>query len=528
MIQEFKIATTDDLKEGEMKQISAGDTEILLANVKGEYHALTAHCTHYGAPLADGALCGDRLICPWHHACFDIKTGDLLDPPALDALHHFELRIDGKNIILLLPENVSDRRIPSMVKPQSDVDSRKFVILGGGAAGYAAAQTLREDGFKGRIIMITQENRVPYDRPNLSKDYLQGNAQPEWMPLRTDSFFEENGIEVQMGKVVEKVDHENKTIHFDNDESIGYDSLLVASGGKPRKLQLPNADLKNIFVLRSFAQADQIINAAENAKRAVVIGASFIGMETAASLTQRGLSVTVIAPDKVPFEKVLGSEIGEFFRHLHEKNGVKFLLGASVSSFEGNGKVSSVLLENGDRIETDLVIVGIGVSPVTAFLDGIKKEKDGGIVVDEHLCITKDLYAAGDIAHTPSAQTGELVRIEHWRYALQQGRIAAHNMAGKKTRFDSVPFFWTQQFGVSLRYVGHAKGWDKIIYDGNVSEGKFIAYYVKDGKIKAAAGIKRDYEMDLVNELMRLNKLPEVEKLTSEGVEATFQSFEKV
>lgn len=525
MIQEFTIATTDDLKEGEMKQISAGGIEVLLANVKGEYHAVTAHCTHYGAPLVDGALCGDRLICPWHHASFNIKTGDLLDPPALDALQHFELRIDGKNIILLLPESVSDRRIPPMVKPQPEVDNRIFAILGGGAAGYAAAQTLREDGFKGRIVMITQENRFPYDRPNLSKDYLQGNAQPEWMPLRTDSFFQENGIEVLMEKVVQNVDHENKTIRFDNGERISYDSLLIASGGKPRKLQIPNADLKNIFVLRSFYQADEIIKAAEHAKRAVVIGASFIGMETAASLTQRGLSVTVIAPDKVPFEKVLGSEIGEFFRHLHEKNNVKFRLGANVSAFEGNSKVSAVLLENGDRIEADLVLVGIGVSPATGFLDGIKKEKDGGIVVDEHLCIANDLYAAGDITHTPSAQTGELVRIEHWRYALQQGRIAAHNMAGKKTRFDSVPFFWTQQFGISLRYVGHAKGWDKIMYDGNVAEGKFVAYYIKDGKIKAAAGVKRDYEMDLLNELMRLNKLPEVEKLTAEGMEAAFQSI---
>lgn len=521
----FPVAKTLDIKDGEMKQVVADGTDLLLAKVNGNLYAVGAFCTHYGAPLAKGALCGKHIICPWHHAWFDVTNGDMLEPPALDALPRYEVEIRDEDVFVALPTERSDRRLPDMVSCDREADARVFAILGGGAAGYTATQTLREDGFQGRIIMITQEPELPYDRPNLSKDYLQGEAQPEWMPLRADRFYDNHGVETLREKVVKKVNHQDKKIIFEEGEPLTYDTLLVATGGIPRKLDVPGADLDNIFVLRSFDSADTIIEAVESAKKVVVVGASFIGMEGAASLQSRGLSVTVVAPDEVPFAKTLGPEIGEFFQRLHEKHGVEFKLGANVSSFDGNGKVEAVLLDSGERLETDVVIAGIGVSPATDMLEGIEKQKDGGVLVDAHMRLAPDLYAAGDIAHIPDVHTNEPARIEHWRYALQQGRAAGHNMAGRETPFAGVPFFWTAHFGVSLRYLGHAKGWNEIIYDGEVKEGKFLALYVKDDRVTAVAGIGRDTEMAHIEQLMKDNNMPSGSVLREEGVKKAFASF---
>lgn len=517
-MNEKAIAKLSEIKNGEMKEISAGETKILLARVGGKCYAVGANCTHYGAPLVKGALIGERIICPWHHACFNAANGDLLEPPALDSLPNYKVEIKGDDIFVELPDELTDRRTPEMSKSDTVADKRVFVIIGGGGAGYAAAQTLREDNFKGRIVMITRENRAPYDRPNLSKDYLQGRAEPEWIPLRSDEFFDDHDIEILREKEVMGVDAAAKKITFKDGGNLQYDSLLMATGGEPRKLDLPNSNLENIFVLRSFDNADAIIKAAGSAKNAVVIGASFIGMETAFSLKQRGLNVTVAAPDKVPFEKTLGAEIGTMFQKLHEDNGVKFRLGASVKGFEGDGKVQAVVLDSGERIEADLVIVGVGVTPATGFLEGIELDKDGGVIADKFLRIGEDFYAAGDIAHFPDVSTGENIRIEHWRTALQQGQTAAHNMAGKETTFTGVPFFWTTQFGKRLNYIGHTKSWDEIIFQGNAAEQKFIAFYVKDQRVLAVAGMNRDREMDFLEELMKLNRIPPLERLRNSSV----------
>ncbi|HEY7183485.1 MAG TPA: FAD-dependent oxidoreductase, partial [Blastocatellia bacterium] len=454
--KDITVARVDELKDGEMKQVDAGGTKVLLARVNGKYHAVGAICPHYGGPLAEGALCGERVICPWHHATFDVRTGDLLEPPAFDALPRYEVKTEGESVIVAVPDEAEDRRTPPMAKRDERQDQRAFVILGGGAAGYMAAQTLREEGFRGRVLMVTREDRLPYDRPNLSKDYLQGHAEPEWMPLRPDEFFDEYGIEVLRGREVAGVDAKAKTVSFKGGERLAYDALLVATGGEPRALQTAGSDLKNVLTLRSFADSDTIIAAAEGAKRAVVIGASFIGMEAAASLKTRGLEVTVVAPGQAPFEKALGGEIGALFRKIHEDNGVRFRLGEKVARINGAGKVEAVELESGEKIDADLVVVGIGVKPATDFLKGVELSDDGGVVVDEHLRATDGLYAAGDIARFPSPLTGERQRIEHWRTALQQGRIAARNMAGKNVAYGNVPFFWTRQFDAGLLYVGHA------------------------------------------------------------------------
>src|SRR5258708_15863576 len=319
--QEVAVANLSDLKDGEMKEVSAGETKILLARVGGKCYALQAHCTHYGAPLVEGVLSGDRIVCPWHHACFNAKTGNFEEAPAIDSLPRFDVKIEEGQIFVLLPENASDRRTPSMTKRDAK-DERLFVIIGGGAAGYMAAQTLREDGFTGRVIMITHENRLPYDRPNLSKDYLQGHAEPAWMPLRSEDFFVEYDIEILLGNELSGIDVGAKNITFKDDENLEYDSLLIATGGTPRKLPFQSGVQENAFLLRSFSDTDAIAAVAEKGERAVVIGASFIGMEAASSLRRRGCEVTVVAPDEVPFMKILGPEIGKLFQDVHGRNGV--------------------------------------------------------------------------------------------------------------------------------------------------------------------------------------------------------------
>jgi NADPH-dependent 2,4-dienoyl-CoA reductase/sulfur reductase-like enzyme len=369
--------------------------------------------------------------------------------------------------------------------------------------------------------MITREDRLPYDRPNLSKDYLQGHAEPEWMPIRPDEFFTDHDIEVMRGKEAARVDAQAKTVSFKGGEQLTYDALLVATGGAPRTLQIAGSDLKNVLALRSFADSDAIIAAAEEAKRVVVIGASFIGMETAASLKTRGLEVTVVAPDKTPFEKTLGGEIGALFQKIHADNGVRFRLGAKVARIIGNGRVEAVEVESGEKPEkpekvaADLVVVGVGVKPATDFLVGINLHKDGGVIVDEHLRAADDLYAAGDIAWFLSDLTGERQRIEHWRTALQQGRIAAHNMAGKNIAYNSVPFFWTRQFDSGLVYVGHATSWDEIIFQGDVPTQNFLAFYVKGSRIRAVAGMNRGREMAAFEGLMRDDRMPTPDQLRS-------------
>ncbi len=503
--KEVHLANVSDLQDGEMKEFSAGETRILLARVDGRFHAVSAVCTHYGGPLAEGALCGTRVMCPWHHAIFNVVNGDMVEPPALDALTCYNVGVEGERVFVTVPEDAETRRTPTMVQRDTVADSRQFVIIGAGAAGSAAAQTLREEDFRGNVVMITREDRAPYDRPNLSKDYLHGHAEPEWMPLRPGEFFKEHDIQLVLNKEVTLVDARNKTIAFDGGETMEYDALLVATGGAPIRLNIPGSDLKNVCLLRSFGDADSIIETASRSRHAVVVGASFIGMEAAYSLRERGLEVTVVAPSREPFETTLGVEVGALFRRVHESHGVKFKLGSIVYRFEGTHKVEAVTLDNGERIKADMVVVGAGVRPVTNFLEGVELDEGGGVVVDSRLRAGDGIYAAGDIAAFVDSRTGERIRIEHWRTAQQQGRTAARNMIGRDVEFDAVPFFWTQQFDAGLLYVGHAKSWDEIIYRGEVSSRDFLAFYVKNDRILAVAGMNRDREMAEIENSIRLN-----------------------
>ena len=509
-----EIAKKNDLKNGEMKSYKIDESNnVLLCRINDEFFAVGASCTHYGAPLVEGILKDYTVICPLHHTCFNVKSGDLLEPPAMDALPKYEVKIEGDSVQINIPEEIQFSRNPGMVKKDSKSDNRTFLILGAGASAYFAAQSMRENGYKGNIIMVTRENRKPYDRPNLSKDYLAGSAESEWMPLRPDEFFDEYGIEIKQNLNIKTVDFKTKNVSFANGENLKYDKLLIATGGEPKRLNIVGSELKNVFYLRSFDDADKIIGAVENGHKAVVVGASFIAMETAHSLTERGIKVTVIAPDEVPFERIFGKEIGNLIRKEHEKKGTSFKLKSNIKEFKGDDKFKSVVLESGEEIEADFAVIGIGVKPATNFLTGTELLKDGSLKTDPYLMIKEDVYASGDIASFPDPRTGDHIRIEHWRLAQQLGRIAGANMTGKKVKYEEVPFFWTEQAGMSLRYIGHIKNWDEIIIDGNLSHKNFIAYYIKNNMVMAAAGINRDREMDAVHLLMKEQKLPEVESL---------------
>ncbi|MHC5775915.1 FAD-dependent oxidoreductase [Nostoc sp.] len=511
---EAVVANINDLNDGEMRQVSVGETEILLSRIDGKFYAVGAYCSHYKAPLAEGVLNGHHVVCPWHNAYFDVTTGDQLEPPGLDSLDSYQVRIEGENVIVSVPEETTGLRSPTMAQFNPNIDGRTFVILGAGAAGVHAAETLRVAGYQGRIVMITQEDKLPYDRTKLSKDYFIGKTSSEEMPLRSPDFFKEHAIEVLLNHQVEQVQTTNKAIAFTNGDSLTYDALLVATGGKPRQLDIPGADLQNILTLRSFDDADRILATIKQKGQAVVIGSSFIGMETASGLSQQGLQVTVISPDSVPFKKTLGEEIGKIFQQVHEENGVSFKLGRKAVQFEGSDKVEAVILDNGDRLQADIVIIGVGVQPATDFLKGIELHpKDRSIVVDEYLCAGDSIYAAGDIARYPDWRTNESIRVEHWRVAAQHGRIAAYNMAGKAVKFRGLPLFWTMQFKFPLRYIGHAQSWDEIIVDGDLQKQEFIAFYIKKNQVLAVATSHRDTETAAISELMRLNQMPTVEEL---------------
>lgn len=513
--KEINAGKLDDFEDNGLKTVEVDGAKVLIARVGDEFHALSAFCTHYGAPLEEGVLSDGRIVCPWHHACFNVKTGDILEPPAMDALVSYEIWKDGENLMVRIPEDPPRRRLPEMSRREPGKDDRKFVIIGGGAAGYSAAQSLRENGFKGSVLMITREMRLPYDRPNLSKDYLHGEAKEEWMPLREDSFYAEHDIEVMEGSEVVSLEMGSGKIVLDDGGTIEPDCILVATGGRARKLGVPGSELRNIFTLRSFDDAEAIISAAGDASKAVVIGASFIGMEAAHSLTELGLNVTVVGKESIPFEHVFGEEIGALFKREHEMHGVVFEMEKNVSRFFGEDSVEKVLLSDGTEIEADLVLVGIGVAPETGFVKGIELSPDGSIPVDGFLRASDKVFAAGDIASYPDWRAGRRARIEHWRVALQQGRIAAMNMLGMEARYAGVPFFWTAQAGLNLRYVGHAQSWDSTITWGSVPDREFITFFVSDGVVLAACGNRRDTEMDAIEELLRLRKMPWPEELAS-------------
>jgi NADPH-dependent 2,4-dienoyl-CoA reductase/sulfur reductase-like enzyme/nitrite reductase/ring-hydroxylating ferredoxin subunit len=479
-----------DLADGAMLVGHVGEDAVLLARRGNERFAIGATCTHYGGPLGEGLLVDDTVRCPWHHACFSLRTGEALAAPALTAASCWRVeRRDGR---IFVREKVSEieRRMPEKPGPTAGPPER-MVIIGGGAAGYAAAEMLRREGFGGRVTMVSADNDPPYDRPNLSKDYLAGTAPEEWIPLRPPEFYAEKAIELRLGMTATELDNAGRRVMLSDGEALGFDKLLLATGAEPIRLQLPGANLPNVRTLRSLADSRELIARARKGSRAVVVGASFIGLEAAAALRHREVEVHVVAPAARPMERVLGPALGDFVRALHEAHGVVFHLGRTVAAIDAG----QVRLDDGALLDADLVVVGVGVRPRLDLAEQAGLAIDRGVVVDEYLeTSAPGIFAAGDIARWPDAYSGEHLCIEHWVVAERQGQTAARNMLGRRERYSAVPFFWSQHYDVSIDYVGHAQAWDQIDQDGDIAAHDVALRFRKAGRTLAVATIFRGRE----------------------------------
>jgi apoptosis-inducing factor 3 len=478
----------DQLADGKMLVGHVGAEDVLLVRRGNDIFAVGAHCTHYHGPLVDGLVVGDTVRCPWHHACFDLRTGVALEAPALSPIACWLVEQRGGNIW------VSEKREQRQPKPRGKITGsapEKIVIVGGGAAGFAAAEMLRREHYQGSIAMLSSDDALPYDRPNLSKDYLAGSAPFDYVPLRQVSFYLENNIETRLGQAVFDIDIRAHEVALTGGDKVPYDRLLLATGAEPVRLSIPGADQPHVRTLRSLADCQALIEYAKSARRVVVIGASFIGLEVTAALRARELEVHVVAPEKRPMERILGPQMGDFVRSLHEEHGVHFHLEETVAAIDGK----RVKLKGGDTLDADLVVVGIGVRPRLELAEkaGLKTER--GVVVDQYLQASEpDIYAAGDIARWPDPHCREDIRVEHWVVAERQGQAAALNMLGFGAPFTAVPFFWSQHYDVPINYVGHAEKWDEIVIDGDIPSKDCLLRFKRDGRVLAVASIFRDVE----------------------------------
>ncbi|WOJ89711.1 FAD-dependent oxidoreductase [Methylocapsa polymorpha] len=475
----------DDLADGGMLVGHIGDEAVLLARRGDELFAIGAVCSHYSGPLGEGLLVGETVRCPWHHACFSLRTGAALRAPALNPVSCW--RVERRDGTIFVRDKVEAApRPPALAAPGLP---QSVVIIGGGAAGNAAAETLRREGYAGGLTMLSADDSIPYDRPNLSKGFLAGSAPEDWIPLRSLKFYEKRAIDLKLDARVAAIDTKARRVQLADGAQYAYDALLLATGAEPVRLAMPGGDLPHVRYLRTLADARALVAKALTTKRAVVIGASFIGLEVAASLRARNIEVDVVGPEAIPMERILGPEVGSFIRKLHEDHGVTFHLGTTAISIDAR----SVTLKNGEILEADLVVIGVGVRPATALAEEAGLAIDRGVLVDEYLeASVPHIFAAGDIARWPDPLTGERIRIEHFVVAERQGQTAARNILGRRERFDAVPFFWTEQYDVAIAYVGHAEAWDRADIDGSLDARDCAIGYRHEGKLLAVATINRD------------------------------------
>jgi 3-phenylpropionate/trans-cinnamate dioxygenase ferredoxin reductase subunit len=466
-----------------------GDDPVLLVRTGGVLHAVGALCTHYAAPLVDGLVVGQSIRCPLHHAAFDLATGTPSRPPALHALSCWRVeerdgtvRVTGR---ASAPPAAVDALAPDGTSMPSSV-----VILGGGAAGAMAAETLRAEGYDGAVTVIDPEGVAPYDRPNLSKDYLAGTAPESWLPLRDDAFFAERNIARPLGVEATAIDPTHKVVTLSDGSAVPYGALLIATGAAPVPLAVDDSH-RRVRYLRSLADAKALIAATATSDTVVIAGASFLGLEVAAALRARGLAVRVVAPEPVPFHRVLGAEVGAFIQSLHEQHGVSFHLGRTISTIHAR----HVVLSDGHALPADLVVAAVGVTPRVDIARRAGLETQRGILVDECLRTSQpDIYAAGDVADWFDRRRGEHVHVEHWVVAQRQGQAAARNMLGRREPFDAVPFFWSQHYDVTISYTGVAPRWDTVTVQGSLEGHDCTISYRERGTVRAIATIGRDAE----------------------------------
>lgn len=474
---------TENVREGEMLLGHAFGEPVLVARRGEELFAIGATCTHYGGPLAKGLMVDCTVHCPWHHARFDLRTGEAIAAPALNNVACYKIEKRGERFFVIGKIDKKSER-----KPKSFPAS--VVIIGAGAAGGAAAEMLRREGYDGPVTLIGADESLPYDRPNLSKDYLVGNAPEEWIPLRPPEFYREQKIDALTNTTITNIDPKAKQVTLSDGRSLGYGALLLATGAQPVHLTIPGADLPHVCYLRTLIDSRRIIEKAKNARRAVVIGSSFIGLEVAWSLRERKLEVAVVGRDSVPLGKVLGTEMGNLVRETHEAHGVKFHLGRTPAAIYDR----HVQLDDGMKLDCDLVVVGIGVRPNTHLAEQAGIATDNGVLVNEFLeTNVPGIFAAGDIARWPDPRAGR-IRVEHWVVAQRQGQTAARNILGARETFTLPPFFWSNHFDLHIHYVGHGSGGDEASVSGDLKAKAGSVIFRSDGKLSAVMSVGRDRE----------------------------------
>jgi len=442
-------------------------------------------CTHLGGPLAEGLLVGDTVRCPWHQACFDLATGEAVAAPAFAPLARFSVHIEGGRVRLAKPQAADARR-----KPRAPAREESILIVGGGGAGFAAADMLCREGVERGITLVSSDSSKPYERTLLTKDYLDGGTDDPRIGLGAEPL-DERGVRIELNAEVARLDRGRHIAALTDGRELRYDRLLLATGAEPRRPDFPGAGHPQVHVLRSLADARAIVAAAKSARRVVVLGSSFIGLEAGASLRQRGLEVDIVSQDKAPMARIFGPEIASVIIALHEKHGVRLHLGRAIASFDG----AAATLDDGARLEADLLLIGIGVTPRLQLAKAAGLQVEDGVVVDRFLQTSDgDVFAAGDIAAWPDPHSGQRLRVEHWDVAVRQGQIAAKNMLGGRTPYADVPFFWSMQFDFLPSYLGHAKEWDEIRIDGDPAKNDCAARYLLNGRVMAALMIGRDME----------------------------------
>ncbi len=494
-----QVARDADLEDSVPASFDFGKSKVLLVRLDGKIFACGAKCTHYGAPLEKGFLRDGILTCPWHNARFDITSGRAVSAPALAHLKCYETKVEGGDIYIRAA-------VKAELPARGNTANQTYVILGAGAAGNAAAETLRDEGFAGRVVLVSPEEALPYDRPALSKDFLAGKSNSDWIPLRSQKFYADRRIEILTGRRATAIDPAKRMVALDNGEALSWDRLLLATGSRPRSLSIPGKDLKGVFLLRSRSDAEAIAKASEGARSAAVIGASFIGLETASALKQRGLDVHLIAPETAPLARIFGEDIGMWLKNVHESQGVKMHLGRKPVEILGSGKAEGVRLDDGTVATADLIVAGIGVEPVVDYLSGTGLLKDNGVPVNSSLQTSMNgIFAAGDIAWVPYAPLEQPIRVEHWAVAERQGQHAARAMLGSPEPYAEIPFFWTRQYDMSLCYLGWAKTFDRIAYRGAVGNEGFLAGFYEKNRLRAVAGFRRNVEFIVLGELLKDN-----------------------